>query len=76
MGRLPLHEADTLHPLVVVDIRDDKIRSQCLEFNLRQGQVIVVLSRIPHGPCVIQLQGRQIALGEELCRRITVSRRM
>jgi Fe2+ transport system protein FeoA len=54
-------------------IEDPAARRQLTRLGFEEGADVEVVSRIPHGPIILQRRHRQIAIGRELARRVRVT---
>lgn len=56
----------------ILAIDDEAARRQLIRLGFEVGAEVVVVSRIPFGPVVLQRRDRQVALGRALARRVRV----
>jgi Fe2+ transport system protein FeoA len=57
---------------IVKKINDKEIRTQLLRFGLAEGSEAICFERLPFGPVVIKHRRQEVAIGEELTRKIWV----
>lgn len=56
----------------ISSISDDAMALLALRFGIEEGAEITLLHRIPNGPMVFQYGHSELALGQEICRSMTV----
>ncbi len=57
---------------IVRQIEDKEMRTQLLRFGLAEGSEAVCFERLPLGPVVIKHRRQEVAIGEELTKKIWV----
>jgi Fe2+ transport system protein FeoA len=57
---------------IVRQIEDKEMRTQLLRFGLAEGSEAMCFERLPLGPVVIKHRRQEVALGEELTKKIWV----
>jgi Fe2+ transport system protein FeoA len=57
---------------IVRQIDDKEMRTQLLRFGLAEGSEALCFERLPLGPVVIKHRRQEVALGEELTKKIWV----
>jgi Fe2+ transport system protein FeoA len=57
---------------IVRQIDDKEMRTQLLRFGLAEGSEAMCFERLPLGPVVIKHRRQEVALGEELTKKIWV----
>ncbi len=57
---------------IIRQIDDKEMRTQLLRFGLAEGSEALCFERLPLGPVVIKHRRQEVALGEELTKKIWV----
>lgn len=57
---------------IVRQIDDKEMRTQLLRFGLAEGSEAMCFERLPLGPVIIKHRRQEVALGEELTKKIWV----
>ncbi len=57
---------------IIRQIDDKEMRTQLLRFGLAEGSEAMCFERLPLGPVVIKHRRQEVALGEELTKKIWV----
>jgi Fe2+ transport system protein FeoA len=57
---------------IVRQIEDKEMRTQLLRFGLAEGSEAVCFERLPLGPVIIKHRRQEVAIGEELTKKIWV----
>ncbi len=57
---------------IVKQIDDKEMRTQLLRFGLAEGSEAMCFERLPFGPVVIKHRRQEVAIGEELTKKIWV----
>ncbi|MFQ3597866.1 MAG: ferrous iron transport protein A [Chloroherpetonaceae bacterium] len=57
---------------IVKQIDDKEMRTQLLRFGLAEGSEAICFERLPLGPVVIKHRRQEVAIGEELTKKIWV----
>lgn len=69
---VPLRAVKKGARFIVKQIDDKEMRTQLLRFGLAEGSKAVCFERLPLGPIVIKHRRQEVAIGEELTRKIWV----
>lgn len=57
----------------IVKIADEQVRTQFIRFGIAEGSQIRCLEKIPFGPLMLSYNRQELAIGQEVARRIFVN---
>jgi Fe2+ transport system protein FeoA len=69
----PLSLAPTGEPVAIVDVRaGERLRQRLTEMGLVPGMVVEVVQSLGHGPVIVALGGKRLALGRGASHKVLV----
>lgn len=71
---LTLDQAKAGDTLLIKEITDPETAMLAMRLGIADGETLVLASKVPGGPLVVQRGSMEIALGRELCRHIQVEK--
>lgn len=57
---------------VIKEFQDIEVAAQSIRIGISPGEMITCITKVPGGPVVLQKNGMELAIGQNICRKILV----